>query len=315
MVTPLVVIAGPTGVGKTQTAIRVAQCLGAQILSADSRQIYRHLDIGTAKPTADQRRVVTHHLLDLISPQERFSAGEYGRQARQIIARLGDQGTPLVLVGGSGMYVDATVDGFGASPEADSQLRSQLEIRWLTEGPEALHGDLARREPEIASRLNVTDRSRILRALELLEQTGRGVAPPAGQHPIRPRPLLVALHRPREQLYQRIERRIEAMMHRGWLAEVEDLLAMGIPASSPGIESLGYGELVSHLRGKGTLEWVLDQIGRKTRRYAKRQTTWLRRDRRYRWLDLARFGQGGTVERIVHQWHWRVDAVRVDSCT
>ncbi|MBT5059951.1 MAG: tRNA (adenosine(37)-N6)-dimethylallyltransferase MiaA [Gemmatimonadetes bacterium] len=315
MPTPLVVIAGPTGVGKTQTAIRVAQCLGAQILSADSRQIYRHLDIGTAKPTADQRRVVAHHLLDLIGPQERFSAGEYGRQARQIIDGLRPQGTPVVLVGGSGMYVDATVDGFGVSPEADSKLRSRLESRWLAEGPQALHEELAGREPETASRLHVSDRSRILRALELLEQTGHGVAPPAGQRPIRPVPLLIALHRPREQLYQRIGRRIEDMMHQGWLAEVEDLLKKGISASSPGMESLGYAELTSYLGGKGTLECAVEQIGRKTRRYAKRQMTWLRRDRRYRWLDLARFGQGGTVERIVHQWQWRVDAVRVDSCT
>ncbi len=308
MNSPVVVITGPTGVGKTETALRVASQLNAQILSADSRQLYRRLDIGTAKPTPAQRQCVPHHLLDLIDPEQRFSAGEFGRRARETIQQLQDQQTPVVMVGGSGMYIEATIDGLGSGPRSDPALRSHLEARWASEGAHALYNELSARDPALASRLHVSDRSRVLRALELMQQSGRGVAPaPLRQETGYP-PLLIALTRPREELHRRIEQRLEQMMSRGWLAEVEALLREGVPPNCPGVESLGYGELIAHVQQNLSISEALEQIARRTRQYAKRQMTWFRRDRRYRWLDLSRFGQRGVVDRIIDQWHLRARA-------
>jgi len=313
--TPLLVICGPTGVGKTHTALRVAEKVGGEIISADSRQIYRKLDIGTAKPTSYERRRVPHHLVDVLDPSDSFSAGEFGRRSRQFLESHRQQGAASLLVGGSGMYIEATVDGLGTSPATDEGLRARLEVRWAVEGGETLYEELTLRDPVVAWRLHSRDRSRILRALELCELTGKGEAPPAEPQRLGPIPIMIALDRPRDQLHHRIEHRIRQMVDAGWVEEVRALLAEGVSEDCPGMESLGYQELVAHLQGRMSLPEALAQIARRTRQYAKRQITWLRRDRRFRWLDLGRFGQAGAVDRIVDHWHRRIDAVRVDSCT
>ncbi|MBT3344775.1 MAG: tRNA (adenosine(37)-N6)-dimethylallyltransferase MiaA [Gemmatimonadetes bacterium] len=300
---PLIVIAGPTGVGKTELSLRLAEHLGGQILSADSRQLYRRLDIGTAKPTTAQRERVPHHLVDVLEPEQRYSAGTFSREARRIMGQIHQMGTPALLVGGSGMYLDATIDGLGASPPVDGELRRHLASRWSQEGGAALHHELVRQQPATASRLDVNDRSRILRALELLELTGDATLATSSQTALRPRPLLITLTRPRQQLYARIGARVEEMLAHGWREEVETLLASGVPEDSAGMESLGYQQLVAHIRGHGSVDEAISNICRRTRLYAKRQLTWLRRDRRYRWLDMSRLGQRGCMSRILDQWY------------
>lgn len=298
----LLVLTGPTGVGKTELSLGLAEQLGAQILSADSRQLYRQLDIGTAKPTPDDQGRAPHHLLDVIDPDQRFSAGAFGRRAREIISSLRSSDTPAFLVGGSGLYLEATIDGMGASPPVDAVLRRDLEHRWVTEGAVALHEQLMKCHPAVASRIGVQDRSRILRALELYELTGAAQIATAQYPPLVPRPLFIALNRPRRRLHARIEARIGQMLALGWLDEVRSVLDGGIRSDAPGLESLGYQQLMKHLQGQCTLADAVEEIARRTRQYAKRQITWLRRDRRYRWLDIERFGVQGCMSRIIAQW-------------
>lgn len=311
---PLVVLAGPTAVGKTELSIRLASELGAHILSADSRQVYRHLDIGTAKASVQDRQRVPHHLIDVLDPGERYSAGAFARQVHALTVDLHTQGTPVVLVGGSGMYLEATIDGLGEEPAVDGDLRQHLEHRWGEEGGAALHAELALREPIVAARLAPSDRARILRALELLTLTGSATLRPASSA-LTPRPLLVALTRPRQELVVRIEQRVHQMLDAGWLEETRGLMADGVPLDAPGLESLGYRHVVEHLEGRLNLEEMISAICKATRQYAKRQMTWLRRDRRYRWLDLSRLGREGCLRRILAQWQSATALLRVDTCT
>ncbi|MFH1568284.1 MAG: tRNA (adenosine(37)-N6)-dimethylallyltransferase MiaA [Gemmatimonadota bacterium] len=313
-----VVIGGPTAVGKTAVGIEVARRLGGQVISADSRQVYRHLDIGTAKPSAAEQAAIRHHLIDLVDPDERFSAGHFGREARRLAAELDARGVVPVLVGGSGFYLGAFVDGLFAGGEVPAPVRAALRDRLRVEGLASLYAELGRLDPVTQQRLSPGDRQRVLRALEL------AAAGPAGgprnllageREPLPCVPAMVCLHVSREELYRRVDARTIAMVEAGWLREVEAVLARGFPPQAPGLDCLGYQEMAACAAGESSLDAAIASIQRRTRQFAKQQLTWFRRDRRWRWIDVGRAGVQAAADRI--EAHWRrcsVVAPRPSSC-
>jgi tRNA dimethylallyltransferase len=272
-------LVGPTGVGKTDVAVIVARRLGAEIINIDSRQIYRKLDIGTAKPSRAQMRAVPHHLVNYLEPTERCSAGRFVELVRSTIEELQTRGRPGIAVGGAGLYVDACLGRFHQLPPANEELRIRYEEIAAREGPEALHRLLEDVDPVTAHRLAPRDRQRIVRALEVaaapggplsarLEEKAEALCSPATP--------VVYLTRERRELYARIEERCAAMVASGLPEEVRDLLESGLPRSAPGLKSLGYVEWGRWAVGEWDRAEAMDVFVRNSRRYAKRQETWFR---------------------------------------
>lgn len=300
-----VVITGPTGVGKTRVGIEVARRLGGEVLSADSRQIYRGLDIGTAKPTAAEQDRVRHHLIDIADPHEHYSAGRFGRDARHVAGQLSARGVTPVVVGGSGLYLAAFLDGFFTDEEGHDHERARLRARLEAEGLAPLYEELGRVDPVVQAALDPGDRHRILRALELAGTGGRASSRrllDGGRAPLRHVPVTVCLYCRRDTLYRRLDLRVQDMVAAGWPDEVKALRAAGYDRAACGLESLGYEEMARFVAGELSLGDAVATVQRRSRRYAKRQLTWFRRDRRLRWLDLDRLGTEGAVERIEADW-------------
>lgn len=280
------VLAGPTAVGKTEVALALAPALGAEVVNADSLQVYRELDIGTAKPTPAERAVVPHHLIDVAAPTEPYDAARYLTDAREVIAQLIRRGVPPLVVGGTGLYIKALLGGLfpdgGKYPEIRARLRQELAARGLP----ALYERLRQLDPATAGRLPSGDTYRILRALEVAEGSGRPLSELAAAHRFADRPyetVKIGLTLPREELYARIEARVEAMLAAGWLEEVKGLLRRYPPDLKP-LKALGYRHLVAYLQGELGFEEAVAAIKRDTRRYAKRQLTWFRADPEIRWF-------------------------------
>lgn len=299
---PLLALAGPTAAGKSELALRVARLLDTEIISVDSAQVYRGLDIGTAKPTAAERRAVRHHLIDLVEPDEDYSVADYQRDARGVIAALWRRGRLPFMVGGTGLYLRAVVEdyAFGAGGK-DEALRERLHAEAEARGAEALHRRLQGLDPAAAARIHPRDRRRIVRALEVFTVEGRPISRQVERTRERPSPydlLLFGLTQPRPQLYRSIEERTEGMMARGFVGEVERLLEGGIPRSAPGMQILGYRQIAAALCGEMDLGEAVAGIKTETRRLAKRQLTWFRRDRRITWLERSA-GEG--PESLAHR--------------
>ncbi len=276
-------LVGPTAVGKTAVAIAVARRLGAEILSIDSRQIYRGLDIGTAKPTADECAQAPHHLIDLCAPTERMSAARFAQHFQAACADLARRGRMGLAVGGAGLYVDACLGRLDPLPPADARVRARHELIVAREGASALHERLRAVDPASARRLAPADVQRVSRALEVCELSGRPLSEQQsrrGAWDLARGPRMVLLSRAREELEARIAARARAMVSAGLLDEVARLLAEGVPEDCPAFESIGYGEFARVLRGEQGLPEALEAFVRRTRRYAKRQMTWFRN--RYR---------------------------------
>jgi tRNA dimethylallyltransferase len=267
-------------------------------VSADSRTLYRGMDIGTAKPSAEDRRRVPHHLLDVASPDALVTLAVYQRLAREAIASIRARGRVPLLVGGTGLYIRAVVDGLAIPAAApDWRLRALLEAEERAGGPGTLHGRLRDVDPEAAQRIHPRNVRRIIRALEVYARTGRPISalqrggglPPAAQggDEAPEGAVMIALTLERAALYERIERRIRAQVAAGLVAEVRRLLDAGFGPDLPAMQALGYREIVPYLEGRRGLAESLDLLARNTRRYAKRQLTWFRADPRYRWLDAG----------------------------
>jgi tRNA dimethylallyltransferase len=280
------VLVGPTAVGKTAVALALGEALGAEIVNADSLQVYREFDIGTAKPTPAERARVRHHLVDVADPDEPYDAARYAREGRGVIARLHQQGVPPLVAGGTGLYIKALLAGLFPQEEAVQAVRPRLARELADQGLSALYARLASLDPATARRLAPGDTYRILRALEVVEATGRPLSELHAAHGFGDRPynaLKVGLHRPREELYRRIEARVDLMVAQGWLEEVRELWRRYSPKIKP-LQALGYRHLVAVIEGRLTLEEAIELTKTETRRYAKRQLTWFRADPEVHWF-------------------------------
>jgi tRNA dimethylallyltransferase len=284
---PIIAVVGPTGVGKTELALQVAEQLGAEIVNADSRQVYRYLDIGSAKPTPAQQARVSHHLLDVVNPDEPFDCARYRELALPAIADIEARQRRVLLVGGTGLYLKVLMGGLFPGPARDPDLRRQLEADEQA-APGCLHERLQRLDAASARRLHPHDRVRIVRALEVALLTPRPISVWQAQHAFSDRRLRIVpigLTLERALLCERINTRCNAMIEAGLIDEVRGLWERGFGADLPPLRSIGYGEIGTFLRGEMTLDAALEHMARATRQLAKRQLTWFRRTPGLRWLD------------------------------
>ncbi len=288
MKSKLLCLLGPTAIGKTEIAIQLAQRLNAEIVSVDSRQIYRQMDIGTAKPTHEEQQTARHHLIDCVDIAQPFSVAEFQTLADNTIADIQNRGKQVLLVGGAGLYFRAIVDGLFQGPAADASLRKRLEQEAAQHGVDVLHKRLRTCDPESADRIHPNNLVRVIRALEVYELTGTPMSELQQQwHPDNQRYPFVAfgLTIPRELLYRRIEQRVDVMLTHGLITEVESLLTAGYSRDCYALQSFGYKELIAYLDGKCTYDEAVEQLKQNTRRFAKRQLTWFRKDKRIAWVD------------------------------
>lgn len=298
---PLVVIAGPTGAGKSELGLAVAARFDAEIVNCDSLQVYRYLDIGTAKVPPAQRRGVPHHLLDVVNPDEIFSAGEYARRARRVLGEIAARGRLPLVVGGTGFYLRALLEGLFPGPTRDPDLRARLAAR-ETRRPGLLHRFLRRFDPRLAGQIHPRDVQKLIRAVEVVLVTRRPLSQwyAEDRDPLRGfRTLKLVLDPPRDALYAHLDRRCERMFASGLLDEVRRILALGYAPGCKPLGSHGYRQAVQVLAGELTLAEAIYHAQRNTRRYAKRQWTWFRREPDAVWLKG--FGSEPAVEQTACQ--------------
>jgi tRNA dimethylallyltransferase len=283
----LVVILGPTAAGKSALGIHLAEKLGGEILVCDSTQVYRHFDIGTAKVSRDEQRGIPHHLVDLIEPEEVFTAGEYRRCALLALEDIRGRGKLPILTAGTGLYLRALLEGLADAPTRSEELRARLRRRAQHRGPAHLHRILSRLDPETAARIAPRDTQKVIRAIEMRLLAGKPVGElhRAGRSPLEGYQVMkIGLLPPRAALYARIDARVEAMLAAGWIEEVRGLIASRVPEDAKPFQFIGYAELRAHLEGKLSREEATKKIQQATRRFAKRQITWFRREAGVHWL-------------------------------
>jgi tRNA dimethylallyltransferase len=284
---PLVVILGPTASGKSALGIELAQKINGEILVCDSTQVYRHFDIGTGKIPQAERAGIPHHLVDLIDPEEVFTAGDYRRRALEVLADLRTRGKPPILTAGTGLYLRALLEGLADAPERSEEIRERLRSIAETRGAAQLHRLLARLDSESAARIAAGDTQKIIRALEMRLLAGKSVAEihRSGRTPLEGYQLIkIGLNPPREALYARIHERIEAMIQAGWIEEVADLVKNAVAPEAKPFQFIGYSEWRAYLAGTLTRKDTTEKIRQATRRFAKRQLTWFRREPGVHWL-------------------------------
>ena len=284
----LICIAGPTASGKTGLAVALAQALNGEVVSCDSMQIYRGMDVGTAKPTPEEMQGVPHHLLDVADPGEDFSVGRYVRLATEAITDIHSRGRTAIVAGGTGLYLDSLVKGEEFAPPSREGERKFLEDAAEQKGIEYVYDMLMEADPETAERLHLSDRKRIIRAMEVFLITGLPLSwhiAQSRQRPPRYRPAWLGLNfRDRAKLYARIDARVDQMLAQGLEQEVQRLLDAGVDPQTTAMQAIGYKELASALRGECTVEEAASRIKQASRNYAKRQLTWFRRNDKIRWI-------------------------------
>ncbi len=286
----VVILLGPTAVGKSKLAMELAECFGGEILSADSMQVYRYLDIGTAKPTPEERKRVHHHLIDLVDPDEPFHADLYRILGRRTIDQLHRDAKRIWVVGGTGLYIRSLTQGLFHSPKIDPSVRKRLREESQEKGGAFLYERLIRVDPKTASRVHPNDLFRIIRALEVFDSTGVPISFFREQHRFGERPystLKIGLETDREALYRRIDKRVEEMVEKGLLKEVEHLMEMGYGPELKPMQSLGYRQMGQYILKRMEWDEAVRQMKRDTRRYAKRQWTWFKADPEIRWYDAS----------------------------
>jgi tRNA dimethylallyltransferase len=284
----VIIIAGPTCVGKTEVAMTLAEPLRGQIVSADAMQVYRHMDIGTAKPTQQEQARVRHYLIDVVDPDEPFSAARFKAAAEAVIAELHEKGHPAFVVGGTGLYIKALTQGLFRVQEGNGALRERLRAEAKDLGSSVLHQRLQDVDPEGAARIHPHDAYRIVRALEVLELTGKPLSEHHSAHGFSDDPyqvLKIGLFLDREMLYQRINQRVDRMLEAGFLKEVKGLLSLGYSPKLKSMKSIGYRHVAEYLEGHVTWDETVGRFKRDTRRYAKRQMAWFRADPEIHWLQ------------------------------
>ncbi len=283
----LIVITGPTGVGKTGLAIRLAEKFDGEIVSADSMQVYRYLDIGTAKPSLEEQARVPHHLIDVVNPNEEFNAAMFAEQADAAINSLRERGKSVFVVGGTGLYLDALLGGLLDAPGADGRLRDSYRQEAARHGKGYLYERLKGIDPAAAVGIHPNDLVRTIRALEVMEQTGQSIVAIQGEHRFGNNPydcIKIGLTVDRDLLYDRINSRVERMMTDGLVEEGERLLEMGYDEEALPLQAMTYRNVISYIRGNQSLQDMVRLIKRDTRHYARRQLTWFRRDSAIKWF-------------------------------
>lgn len=303
---PVLAILGPTATGKSRLGMAIAEILGGEIVNADALQVYRGLDIGTAKPALEERERVPHHLIDILDPQETWSAGEFARRAEEAIAEVQKRGGVAIVVGGSGLYLRALFEGISPVPPGDPDVRRELRERLEKEGLAPLREELRRLDPETAGRLTAGDTQRILRALEVALVSGKPLSAWIAEQPFgtqRIAAIRVGLTLPRGILYDQIAGRVARMMEAGWREEVAGLLRRGVSPDVPAFQAIGYRQLVRHLEGNGSLEQAVAEIVKETRRFAKRQETWFRKEPDVTWFSAQELTRQipGVLEHAKHR--------------
>lgn len=286
---PLIAIVGPTAVGKSHIAILVAKALGTEVLTADSRQVYRGMDIGTDKPSVEERQGVPHRLIDLVDPDQPFNTGEFRRLAMAEIERLHREGKVPLLVGGTGLYVRTVLRGLWEGPPADWAFRRSLEQEAERRGADWLYRQLAVVDPDLARRLHPHDKVKIIRALEVHRLSGRPLSEIHREHAFRDTPyspLLIGLTRDRCALYRRVEERVELELRKGLVEETRRLLERGYGRALGSMKGLGYRQMAGYLAGEYSYEEAVRLLKRDTRRFAKRQLTWFRKEPGITWLTI-----------------------------
>lgn len=296
----VLVLVGPTASGKTPVALFLAQNLNGEIISADSRQVYKFMDIGTAKPTKEERKHIKHYFVDELTPDKDFNAGEFGKKGRGIIADIFQRGKQPLVVGGSGLYIQALIDGFFESPVKDDVFRKRLYERLREEGGITLLNELRNIDPVSAAKMLPSNTRRIIRALEVYHLTGI----PISQHHKKQRvernfePVFVGLAWDRKKLYEQINARVDRMIEMGLVDEVKALRQMGYESTLYALQTVGYQEVFQYLEGKISRVQMIELIKQNSRHYAKRQLTWFRRDQRIKWFPIS---GGESFEDVVHK--------------
>ncbi len=290
----IVIICGPTGIGKTAVAVDLAQHFSGQIIGADSMQVYKYMDIGTAKPTAEEQKRVDHHMIDIVEPDETFDAARYAGLARAKIFALNRQNITPFVVGGTGLYIKALLYGLFNAAVSDPDVRRRLKEEAAVHGSEYLHARLGRLDPESARRLHTHDTYRILRALEVVETTGKPISRHHQEHGFLEQPfrsLKIGLNMDRAILYEGIDARVDAMISAGFVEEVRNLLARGYAGDLKSMQSIGYRHMIDYIEGRLSWEECMRTLKRDHRRYAKRQLTWFGADPEIIWKEPRQVSQ------------------------
>ena len=284
----IVVILGPTASGKSKFAIDLAMKFDGEIVSADSMQVYKYMDIGTAKPTLEEREQVKHHMMDIVEPDKDFNVGIYVKGAKKIIERLFRSNKHIFVVGGTGLYIKALVKGLFEARGGNSKIRNDLEKEIDCFGINSLYDKLIKIDKDAATRIHPNDRTRIVRALEVFYQTNQRISELQKRHGFRENPyktLLVGISHDRCELYKRIENRVDGMIRNNFIEEVETLLNHGYVPELKSMQSLGYKEITQYILGNNSLDESVSLLKRNTRRYAKRQFTWFKKDELVKWFS------------------------------
>ena len=285
----IICIAGPTASGKTALAVELAQEFNGEVISCDSMQIYRRMDIGTAKPTTEEMKGIPHHMINVADPDEDFSVSRYCEMATPILDDILARGKTAIIAGGTGLYMDSLIRGNSFAPYPSTGARERLEQEADEKGMDVMLAKLRAIDPEAADKLHLADRKRIIRALEVFEETGETITAHNKRTqtiPPRYRALWLGLDfEPRQALYDRIDLRVGLMLEQGLVKEIQDLLSSGIPAKCTAMQAIGYKEFVSALEGNATIEEAADEVRKASRHYAKRQLTWFRRNSEMNWLN------------------------------
>jgi len=289
MTIPILVIVGPTAVGKTRIAIELAKELNGEIISADSRQIYKGMDIGTAKPSKDEQAAVKHHMLNVVNPDEHFSVGEYKRNAEKIIEGIWQRKRLPIIAGGTGLYIRAVIDGLWEGPKADYELRDKLKKEEETFGKGYLYKKLKEVDPETAEKTKPNDLVRIVRSLEVYYKEGKTISHFHRLHGFQEKNyniMFIGLTMDRGRLYKKIEERVDEMINSGLIDEVKALLKKEYNENISSMTGVGYRQAIGYLKGDYNLEEAVRLIKRDTKRYAKRQYTWFNKDKRIEWSNI-----------------------------
>lgn len=300
---PLIVILGPTAAGKTELSLKIAEIINGEIISADSMQIYRMMDVGTAKASKEEQEKIPHHLIDIIDPDQEFSVADYQETVDKLIPEIIGRGALPILVGGTGLYIKAVVEGF-LFPEMNTNmnLRNQLEIEASEHGNQYVHDKLQEIDKKLAEKLHPNDLRRVIRGIEVFHETGHTITyykRKQEETPSRYNALKIGLTRERSILYQRINQRVVKMIENGLIEEVKSLLDSGYDLGTTALQGLGYKEIIGYLDNEYTLDEAIRVLKRDTRHFAKRQLTWFRRDKSIHWFDLSELDKSTVYKEII----------------